>query len=669
MLDAVTMLLLGVSAVLTGCSGMPDLFRRGGGGRTAAWLMGLGALAGLAAAALVLGGAGSASLALPHTPLGSPGYLRLDPVGAWFLVPVLALAATGAVFAVGYWDGQHEGARRLRLLYGITTGSMVLLVAAANALTFLLAWEGMAVTSFFLVVAEDRDSAARRAGWIYLAATHTGTLCLFAAFGLAAGGGGLFGLAAGGGGPAAGNGGLLFAPVAPGLAATPAGTLTFLLFLAGFGLKAGIFPLHFWLPPAHAAAPSHVSSLMSGILIKMGILGLVRTLALVPDPPLWWGALLVVLGAVSGILGVAFALAQHDLKRLLAYHSIENIGIILLGLGLGTLGRSTGHPVLALLGFAGALLHVLNHGLFKGLLFLGAGAVARAAGGRDLERMGGLAKAMPFTAATFLVGSWAICGLPPLNGFVSEWLIYLGAFRGLALPFPGWSVLTLAALALIGALAAACFAKVYGVAFLGQPRSREAAGAVEAPRAMRAPMAALACACVAIGALPVLLAPALARAAAAAAGLAGPADLAGLAHLGMLSWLALPLAAGAVLLWVWSRGRNAVGERPPTWDCGYAAGSPRIQYTASSFADGLVGAMRPVLRPKERRPRIRALFPAPRGYRSHVPDPVLEGVAEPALGAVARGLGSLRFLQGGQLPLYLLYVLATLVALFIWMGA
>ena len=645
------MILLGLCALLLAASGIPGLWLRTGGGRAATGLLGLGALAGLAAAAIVLAGGAPAGHALLRTPLGTQGYLRLDPVGAWFLVPLLALSFCGSVFALDYWDGHHESARRLRVMYGLTAAFMVLLAAAAHALTFLLAWEGMAVTAFFMVTAEDRDPDTRRAGWIYLAATHSGTLCLFAAFGLLAG-----------------TGGFLWQPLAPGFAATTRGTATFMLMLAGFGLKAGIFPLHFWLPPAHTAAPSHVSAFMSGILIKMGILGLVRWLCLVPDPPAWWGALLVLLGALSGILGVAFALAQHDLKRLLAYHSIENIGIILLGLGLGTLGKSTGHPVLQLLGFAGALLHVLNHGLFKGLLFLGAGSVLHATGSRDLERMGGLAKAMPVTAGTFLAGSWAICGLPPLNGFVSEWLIYLAAFRGLAFARPVWSALTLAALALIGALAAACFAKVFGVVFLGTPRSAEAAAAVDPPRSMRAPMLALACACAAIGAAPALLGPALARAA-AATGLAGPQDLGGLAHLATLTWIALPLLAGAGLLWAWSRRGAAARTGQPTWDCGYAAASPRIQYTASSFADGLVSAMRLVLWPQVRWRRVLGLFPSQRGYHSHVPDLVLDRLAAPGLDLTARALSLLRFFQSGALSLYLLYILITLVALLVWMVA
>jgi hydrogenase-4 component B len=657
------MILFACCLALAAASGVPGLFLRGGGGgRVATWMLGLAALAGLGAAAPVLAGTGTLSLALPHSPLGTQGFLRLDPVAAWFLLPVLLLSCCASIFALDYWDAHHESARRLRLLFGLTTAFLALLTAAAQALTFLLAWEGMALCAFLLIMAEDREPEVQRAGWIYLVSTHSGTLCLFAGFGLLA----------------AATGGFLFTPLAPGLAGSSRGTTGFLLLLAGFALKAGVLPVHYWLPPAHAAAPSHVSSFMSGILIKMGILGLVRILALVPDPPFWWGALLVVLGAASGLCGVAFALAQHDLKRLLAYHSIENIGIILLGLGLGTIGKTMGIPVLQALGFAGALLHVVNHSLFKGLLFLGAGSVLHATGSRDLERMGGLAKVMPQTAGCFLVGAWAICGLPPLNGFVSEWLIYLAAFRGLGFPHAAWPVLALASLSLIGGLAAACFAKAYGVVFLGEPRTPAAARAHEAPRSMRAAMVILAGACGFIGILPALVAPALARAAAAAAGQTGSVDL-WPARLGLVTLVALPLLAACLLLWRWCRrtpvpARSASGVPAPatpagdlpTWDCGYTAASPRIQYTASSFADSLTGSLAFLLRPQVRWMRVKGLFPSQRSYHSHVPDPVLDRCLEPGLRLGAKALGFLRFFQGGQLPLYLLYILATLVALLVW---
>ncbi|HEX9082169.1 MAG TPA: proton-conducting transporter membrane subunit, partial [Holophagaceae bacterium] len=424
------------SLLLVAASGMPGLILRKRGGEVAAGLMSLGALLGLGAALRVLAGGAPFRLGLPASPLGAPGCLVLDPVAAWFLLPILVLAACGAVFGVGYWEGR-PGSRFLRLAYGGLVACLVLLTLAGHPLVFLLAWEGMAVLACLLVLTEDREAEVRRAGWIFLAATHVGTLGLFAAFALLP-----RGLAD-------------FAALPAGFAASGRGTALFLLCLLAFGVKAGVMPFHVWLPPAHAAAPSHVSALMSGVLIKMGILGLVRVLLWTPDPPLWWGGLLMGLGVLSGILGVAFALGQHDLKRLLAYHSIENIGIILLGLGLGTLGKTLGHPALEALGFGGALLHVLNHALFKGLLFLAAGSTIHATGTRSLEALGGLARRMPWTSGAFLAGAWAICGLPPLNGFVSEWLIYLGSFRALAVSRWPWSVALLASLTLIGALALA----------------------------------------------------------------------------------------------------------------------------------------------------------------------------------------------------------------------
>jgi hydrogenase-4 component B len=450
-----------------------------------------------------------------------------------------------------------------------------------------------------------------------------------------------------------------------GFAASSTGTAVFLLFLIGFGFKAGAMPLHIWLPLAHAAAPSHVSSLMSGVLIKMGILGLVRLVVWVPDPPLWWGVLLLALGALSGILGVAFALGQHDLKRLLAYHSIENIGIILLGLGLGLAGKSTGHPVVQALGFAGALLHVLNHSLFKGLLFLSAGSVVHATGTRNLEQMGGLGKAMPWTSAAFLTGSWAICGLPPLNGFVSEWFIYLGSFHALAISRWPWSVGVLAALALIGALALACFAKAYGTAFLGTARSQAAEHAHEAPKAMLLPMGVLAGACVFIGIFPVAMAPLLDRVLCQLG--EGLPPLSSLARLPLLTGLALAMIVLALLLGRWLRGRRSPVADLPTWDCGYGRAVPRAQYTASSLAAGLVTGARFVLLPETHRARVRGLFPEAARYESHVPDPVLDRALDPVFRLGTRAMTFLHLFQTGQLASYLLYVLLTLLFLLIWM--
>jgi hydrogenase-4 component B len=633
-------------------SGFPGLFLRRRGGEVAAVLMGMGAVIGITAAIRVLVGGPVTTLVLPPAPLATAGLLTLDPIAAFFAIPVFLLPACAATYGIGYWDDHQENVRTLRLVLGLLAASLAFLVVSTHALPFLLGWEGMAITAFVLVMTEDRLPEARRAAWIYLVCTHTGTLALIAAFAV------LF----------SASGHWILSELPRGFAATGQGTVFFVLCLFGFGFKAGVMPLHLWLPPTHAAAPSHVSSVMSGVLIKMGILGLVRLLSWIPDPPFWWGAVLMALGALSGILGVAFALGQHDLKRLLAYHSIENIGIILLGLGLGTLGKSTGHPVVQVLGFAGALLHVLNHSLFKGLLFLAGGSVVHAVGTRNLEQMGGLGRRMPWTSAAFLVGSWAISGLPPLNGFVSEWFIYVGSFRALGYFRWPWSLVVLTALALIGALAAACFAKAYGTVFQGSPCTEAAEAAHESPRSMLVPMGILAAACAIIGLAPMLMAPALDRVVAALGEGTGAQQLAHLVSLPSLSILALVMLVLVILLWRWLRPVASEGTLP-TWDCGYAVSNARMQYTASSFADGLVGGMRWALWPKSHGGRVTGSFPIDRPFESHVPDPILDRLADPVFRFLAAGATLLRFLQSGQLHIYLLYVLLVLLTLLIWMVA
>jgi hydrogenase-4 component B len=641
-----------LAILLVMSSGVPGLFLRRRGGAVAAVLMGLGAVIGLVAAIQVLAGGPVTALALPPAPLATAGLLTLDPIAAFFAIPVFLLPACAAIYGMGYWGDHQENTRTLRLVLGLLAAALALLVVSTHALPFLLGWEGMAIAAFILVMAEDRLPEARRAAWIYLVSTHTGTLALIGAFAI------LFSV----------TGNWLLLGLPRGFAATGQGTAFFVLCLFGFGFKAGVMPLHLWLPPTHAAAPSHVSSVMSGVLIKMGILGLVRLLSWIPDPPFWWGAVLMALGALSGILGVAFALGQHDLKRLLAYHSIENIGIILLGLGLGTLGKSTGHPVIQLLGFAGALLHVLNHSLFKGLLFLAAGSVVHATGSRDLEQMGGLGQRMPWTSAAFLVGSWAISGLPPLNGFVSEWFIYLGSFRALGYFRWPWSLVILAALTLIGALAVACFAKAFGTVFQGSARSGAAEAARESPRNMLIPMGILAAACAGIGLAPMVVAPALDRVVASLGAGVGTPPLGHLVNLPSLSLLAGILLVLAVLLWRWLRPSASEGA-PPTWDCGYAVSNTRMQYTASSFADGLVAGMHWVLWPRSHGGNVTGSFPADRPFESHVPDPVLDRFANPAFRFLSVGASLLKFLQSGQLHVYLLYVLLTLLTLLLWMVA
>jgi hydrogenase-4 component B len=641
-----------LAVLLAMSSGFPGLFLRRRGREVGAVLMGLGAALGLAAAIRVLAGGPVTSQVLPPAPMATAGLLVLDPIAAFFAIPVFLLPACASVYGLGYGEHHQEKGRSLDLALGLLTASLGLLVVSAHALPFLLGWEGMAITAFVLVMTEDRQPEVRRAGWLYLMCTHVGTLALFGAFALLSAASGHWG----------------FSELPRGFAASGRGTALYLICLFGFGFKAGALPLHFWLPPTHAAAPSHISSVMSGVMIKMGILGLVRLLSWIPDPPFWWGGVLVGLGGLSGILGVAFALGQHDLKRLLAYHSIENIGIILLGLGLGTLGKSTGHPLIQVLGFAGALLHVLNHSLFKGLLFLAAGSVVQGAGTRDLERMGGLGRRMPWTSGAFLAGSWAICGLPPLNGFVSEWFIYLGSFRALGHFRWPWSLAVLTALALIGALALACFAKAYGAVFQGVPRTGAADAARESPISMLGPMGLLAGACAIIGLAPSLLAPALNRAVATLGRGPETRSLAQVAYLPGLSLMALLLLGTAALLWGWLRPAKPGGDLP-TWDCGYAASSSRMQYTASSFADGLVGGLRWALWPKVRGGRLRGWWPADRPFQSQVPDVVLDRLAGPAFQTLSAGASLLRFLQSGKVHVYLLYVLLTLLTLLLWMVA
>jgi hydrogenase-4 component B len=438
----------------------------------------------------------------------------------------------------------------------------------------------------------------------------------------------------------------------------------FWLAIAGFGLKAGMFPLHIWLPSAHANAPSHVSAILSGVAIKMGIYGLVRFSGWLPVPDAA-GWTVATLGVVSAVLGVAFALGQHDLKRLLAYHSVENIGIILIGLGFAMVARAHGNAVWGQLALAGGLLHVWNHGLFKGLLFLGAGSVLHATGTREMSRLGGLWRTMPWTAGLFTLGAVAISGLPPLNGFVSEWLVFLGLFDAAATRGPvAWTAVPAAVLlGVTGALALACFVKVCGVVFLGAPRSQVAEHAHECGWRMRIPMLVLGAACVVIGLAPAFFWPAVASAAAAWqpewANAAPPAPLLtiGAFH------IAVAVLATLAALGLWSRVKRNGLSRGPTWDCGYAAPTPRMQYTAGSFAGIITSWFGWILRPQRHAHPPQGPFPSHAQFDEHTPETVLEHVVEPTGSVVMRLSTAVRRLQHGRLQAYILYLLIGLAAL------
>jgi formate hydrogenlyase subunit 3/multisubunit Na+/H+ antiporter MnhD subunit len=653
------------SILLTSVSGGAALLLRGNprvAQRTATSLLGLGALLGIGGALLALGGPAPAWSAAWGTP-GASLSVRVDALSALFLLPILGIPALGSVYGLGYWRQADRPASsiRLQIYFGLVTGAMALVCVSANAILFLAAWEVMALAGFLLVLTEHDKPEAQRAAFVYLASAHVGNLALFALFALL--------------GRAAGS--FEFAAMTGLAGGTREAAWIFALALGGFGLKAGIVPLHFWLPGAHAAAPSHVSALMSGVLLKTGIYGLLRVTGFFEAPPPAWGSTLLTLGAISAVLGVGFALAQHDLKRLLAYHSVENIGIIAMGAGLALLGRSHHQPALVVLGFSGAVLHVVNHATFKGLLFLGAGAVHHATGTREIDHLGGLARAMPITAALFLVGATAISGLPPLNGFASEWLVYLGALQTAVAPGARSLQLTLVAvpaLALAGGLAAACFAKVFGAVFLGSGRSAHAAHAHEPPRAMRAPMWVLAALCAAVGLAPGLLVPGLA----AAAGEWGrlPAEVVtSLATSAAGSASRISLAAAALLLWtgallVWRSARlgmrSARSPLAPTWGCGYLRPTPRMQYTGSSFADALVLRFGWVFFPKTRIVLPGGPFPKGASFDSSVPDSVLDVVIVPACGRGQRAAERVRAHFIGRVQFQALLVVLGLLTLLGW---
>ena len=639
-------LLVLIGAIACIVSGVPSLAGRRAASITTPLLVGA-ALAGLAGCALGLAGPVT-EIVLPWQIPGGSFHIRIDALSAFFAAPVFLLAGVGGLYAEKYWPATHARAAYVRVFFGAMTGALALLMVAANTILFVVTWEIVAVTAFFLVATEHELPDVRRAAWTYLAAGHVATLSLFAVVVL------LHGM----------TGTWSFTAVH---ATMPAAI--FWLTLIACGIKAGLMPFHIWLPGAHAAAPSHVSAVMSGVVIKMGIYGLVRVLSLFDVVPPAFGAVVLIAGIISSVFGVAFALAQHDLKRLLAYHSIENIGIIVTGLGVGLLAQANGHPMLAMLGYAGALLHVWNHSLFKALLFLTGGAAVHAVHTRDMEKMGGLARAMPWTASAFLIGAAAISGLPPLNGFVSEWLLYVSGFLTTTSRTAGGTelliVLVVPALALTGALALACFVKAFGVVFLGSPRTAEAAAAHEASILMRAAMLPLVLGCTVIGLFPAAIAPIVARAVAIAA----PRVTDGAA---LASWLhpvqtaALGFAAVAAIAIIALIAATRRARRVPTWDCGYMNPTPRMQYTASSFARGLIAFFAWAMPPEVHAPRTLPLFPAAASFESHVPDTVLDRALIPALSRGESLLGYARFFQRGRVQLYLLYVGATLLVLLAW---
>ncbi|MER2527091.1 MAG: hydrogenase 4 subunit B [Candidatus Competibacter denitrificans] len=608
------------------------------------------------------------SLALPFGLPWLGMHFRLDALSAFFLVVVNLGGAVASLFALGY--GRHERApERVLPFFPAFLAGMNLVLLADDAFSFLFAWEFMSLGSWALVMAHHRDPANARAGYLYLVMACFGTLALLLAFGLLAGPDGGYNFAA-----MRGN------QMTPGLSA-----LVLALALLGAGSKAGLVPLHVWLPLAHPAAPSHVSALMSGVMTKVAVYGFIRIVFdLLGEPVLWWwGGVVLAVGGITAVLGVLYALMQHDLKRLLAYHTVENIGIIFIGLGLALAFQANLMYFNAALALTAALFHVLNHSVFKSLLFLGTGAVLAATGERDMERLGGLIHPMPWTALAFLIGSAAISALPPLNGFVSEWLTFQAIL--ISPELPQWLLKFLvpavgALLALSAALAAACFVKAFGITFLGRPRSPVAAQARETDRYSLTAMFVLAGLCLVAGILPGLVVDGLAPVVGL---LNGGARLASQhsqpwltlvpvgplksSYNGLLLLLFMVLSA-AVAAWLIHRFASDATRRGPAWDCGFPETSPMTQYTAGSFAQPI----RRVFGSIVFQARERITMPPPGDQKSarlevELHDPIWERIYEPLAGAVVTISTRFNYLQYLTIRHYLSLVFGALILLLLGM--
>ncbi len=600
--------------------------------------------------------------------------VRLDPLGAWFVLILSLLGFALSTYSFGYAKGFY-GRKNIGVLGAFFNALLLattLTFVADNIWLFLIAWEIMALTAYCLVSFEHEKPETRKAGMLFFIMSHIDAGCIMLGFLLLFQASGDYGFASLHG---------LGATMSPGKR-----DAAFVLFLVGFGIKAGIVPLHIWLPAAHPVAPSNVSALMSGVLIKTGIYGLTRVcFDFLGSPPLWWGVTVLVIGAVSAVLGVLYALMEHDLKRLLAYHSIENIGIILMGLGTALTFLYTGYPRLATLGLIAGLYHTINHASFKGLLFLGAGAVLHATHTRNMEELGGLAKRMPQTAWFFLIGAVAISALPPLNGFVSEWLTYQTLLQGFGTTASLWRLiypLSGAMLAMTGALAAACFVKAFGITFLGQPRSREAEQAQEAAPSMRLGMAVLTAACVVLGLWPTgvvrLLDPLTQQL--TAQQLSGQLTLANglvltslaestgtVSTLGLvlmaLCLLPVPVALRLVL------ARNCRTRRGPTWACGQRELTAQMQYTATGFSKPIRMIFKALFRPHrdvQREYDFSPYFATTIRFESRVEEVFERRLYRPLRVWILRASRRIRALQAGSIHAYLLYIFITLLLLLLF---
>ena len=639
----------------------------------------IGAGSGVALGGLVLANGTTFALTIAELlPIAGGLALRLDPLGAFFLILIGLGAIPAAIYGAGYSAAYEDGRASLRVLgvmFNVFLLTMSLVTLADNVLTFLLMWEGMSLTSYFLVITESNEEGTLQAGLWYLAMTHAGLVMLFSAFFLMMNGG-------------SGAFADLRAAV-PSLSPAIRGTI-FALAFVGFGTKAGIVPLHVWLPMAHPAAPSHVSALMSGVMIKMGVYGLLRVgLDLLGGGPAWWGALILTFGAASAILGILYALMEDDLKRLLAYSSVENVGLIFIGVGAGFLFLSRNMPNAAAMAFIAALYHTLNHAAFKSLLFMGAGSVLHATHTRDMNLMGGLIKRMPWTALFFLVGAVAIAGLPPLNGFVSEWLLFQSLLPGVSVSQPVMAAVMTVAIGLValtGGLAAAGFVKAFGITFLAIPRSDRAAHAHEAPLSMGVGMGLLALANVGLGLAPFAVLPPLGRLVAGlgqlplqAASLTRNVSMQtpdGFAQISP-TMVALGLIVVIILL---PLGLRVAGAKrrlrlSDSWGCGRMEQTPRMEYTSTAFAEPLRRVFAELYRPTKEltidfHPESK-YFVQSIEFNSKIRSWFDEFLYDPVLAQVKRLSDKARNVQSGSLHKYLAYIFIALILMLstlLWPG-
>ena len=589
--------------------------------------------------------------------------LLINPLSGLLLVAINILALVAWIYGLAYFDeykGMSLGA--IGFFMNLFVASMNMVLTVDNAFWFLVFFELMSLTSYFLVIVEQKPQSIK-GGFLYFIMAHVGFFMIMLSYLIMA----------------ANTGSFEFATFRATQFSPAIASLCFILAFCGFGCKAGMFPFHSWLPQAHPAAPSNVSALMSGGMIKIGIFGIVKVgLDLLGscEVQLWWGLVILVIGALSSVLGVAYALGEHDIKKLLAYHSVENIGIILLGIAIGYMGMALNQPVIAVLGIMAGLYHVLNHAMFKGLLFLGAGSVLYTTGSRNMEIMGGLARVMPATAMCFLIGSLAISAIPPLNGFVSEWFIYQSMFSvaitgDIIVRF--FAAFAAVSLAITGALAVTCFVKAYGVTFLGAPRSEAAANAKEVPASMRIGMIILAVMCVCLGIGAPWVAPVMQNIAAATTGQAAIAVASGLdiANPAIGSVVSTPMLAilliACVLVPVAARSLFSKGgvatDRDP-WACGYAL-DPEMPVVATTFAAEVKMFLKPIYAAREAVVSTAGSFQAMFGN-------VVSGAAKAETVGdkyVVAGTASfvnwiskqVQKIEGGNFRVYIIYIVVALV--------